>query len=206
MIATIPPIIKIGRVSSLNAVRDISTHKRREKQGVFGRILQKVFGIYGYMGMRNLTLKKSRTLISVISIALGGYMIMNTFTSMMGEIDNNITDIYYKYDINASPGISNDIDTFGIDKKYVENLKGMKEVESVNARFEGEANVELKNINASPGISNDIDTFGIDKKYVENLKGMKEVESVNARFEGEANVELKNGYSNKRALKYYLIK
>ena len=144
VIATIPPIIKIGRVSSLNAVRDISTHKRREKQGVFGRFLQKVFGIYGYMGMRNLTLKKSRTLISVISIALGGYMIMNTFTSMMGEIDNNITDIYYKYDINASPGISNDIDTFGIDKKYVENLKGMKEVESVNARFEGEANVELK--------------------------------------------------------------
>ncbi|MED9948121.1 MAG: ABC transporter permease, partial [Peptacetobacter hiranonis] len=144
VIATIPPIIKIGRVSSLNAVRDVSTYKRREKQGVFGRFLQKVFGIYGYMGMRNLTLKKSRTLISVISIALGGYMIMNTFTSMMGEIDNNITDIYYKYDIEATPGISNDIDTFGIDKKYVENLKGMKEVESVNARFEGEANVELK--------------------------------------------------------------
>lgn len=149
VIATIPPIIKIGRVSSLNAVRDISTHKRREKQGVFGRFLQKVFGIYGYMGMRNLTLKKSRTLISVISIALGGYMIMNTFTSMMGEIDNNITDIYYKYDIEATPGVSNDIDTFGIDKKYVESLNGMNEVESINARFDGEANVQLKKESAN---------------------------------------------------------
>ena len=69
------------------------------------------------MGVRNIWIKKTRTLISIFTITLCGYLIMYTFSSIEEEVNDKIRKIYYKYDIESSIGIGNDPETYKIPEK-----------------------------------------------------------------------------------------
>ena len=71
------------------------------KQSKIGKFVQDKFGIYRYMGVRNLWLKKTRTVISIFVITLCGYLIMYTFSSIHDKANDNIRKIYHKYDIES---------------------------------------------------------------------------------------------------------
>ncbi|TQQ84417.1 ABC transporter permease [Peptacetobacter hominis] len=139
IIATIPPIIKVGRVGCMDAITVSGSKSGRGKQSKIGSIVQNKIGIHRYMGIRNLWIKKTRTLVSILTIALCGYMIMYTFSSMQTEVDDKIRRIYYKYDIKVSQGIYNDVESFKISKNTIENIKDMDGVAGIYPNFDGEA-------------------------------------------------------------------
>ena len=158
-LATIVPVIKIGRVGCMESISNSSKHKNKAKQSKVGKFIQDKFGIYRYMGVRNLWLKKTRTLISILVITLCGYLIIYTFSSMQDEADDNIRKIYHRYDIESSMSIGNDSETYKIPENKIEKIKNMDAVKFANARFNGDATfIEDKNK------INDyyIEYFGID--------------------------------------------
>ena len=145
-LATIVPVIKIGRVGCMESISSSSKHKNKTKQSKIGKFIQDKFGIYRYMGVRNLWLKKTRTLISILTVTLCGYLIMYTFSDMENEVNDKIRRIYYKYDIESSMGIANDPETYKIPENKIEKIKNMDAVKCANARFNGDATfIEDKN-------------------------------------------------------------
>ena len=139
MLATIIPVIRIGRVGCMESITNSTTHINRGKQSKVGRFIQNKFGIYRYMGIRNLWLKKTRTLISILTITLCGYLIMYTFSSMVNEVNDKIRRIYHRYDIESSIGIASDPDTYKIPEKIIDNIKDMKGVKFVSSRYNGKS-------------------------------------------------------------------
>ena len=149
IIATIPPIIKVGRVGCMDAITVSGSKSGRGKQSKIGSIVQNKIGIHRYMGIRNLWIKKTRTFVSILTIALCGYMIMYTFSSMQEKVNDKIRRIYYPYDIKVSRGIYNDVESFKIPEKSVEDIKNMDGVDGVYPNFDGEATfvTDKSNIN-----------------------------------------------------------
>ena len=146
VLATIIPVIKIGRVGCMEAVSNSLKTKNKGKQSKVGNFIQNRLGIYRYMGVRNLWLKKTRTLVSILTISLCGYLIIYTFSSMQDEVDDKIRRIYYKYDMEFRPGISNDIDEFKISEDKIEKIKNMDGVKKASASFNADTTfIEEKN-------------------------------------------------------------
>ena len=146
VLATIIPVIKIGRVGCMEAVSNSLKTKNKGKQSKAGNFIQNRLGIYRYMGVRNLWLKKTRTLVSILTISLCGYLIIYTFSSMQDEVDDKIRRIYYKYDMEFRPGISNDIDEFKISEDKIEKIKNMDGVKKASASFNADTTfIEEKN-------------------------------------------------------------
>ena len=146
VLATIIPVIKIGRVGCIEAVTNSLKTKNKGKQSKVGNFIQNRLGIYRYMGVRNLWLKKTRTLVSILTISLCGYLIIYTFSSMQDEVDDKIRRIYYKYDMEFRPGISNDIDEFKISEDKIEKIKNMDGVKKASASFNADTTfIEEKN-------------------------------------------------------------
>ena len=146
VLATIIPVIKIGRVGCMEAVSNSLKTKNKGKQSKVGNFIQNRLGIYRYMGVRNLWLKKTRTLVSILTISLCGYLIIYTFSSMQDEVDDKIRRIYYKYDMEFRPGISNDIDEFKISEDKIEKIKNIDGVKKASASFNADTTfIEEKN-------------------------------------------------------------
>ena len=146
VLATIIPVIKIGRVGCMEAVSNSLKTKNKGKQSKVGNFIQNRLGIYRYMGVRNLWLKKTRTLVSILTISLCGYLIIYTFSSMQGEVDDKIRRIYYKYDMEFKPGISNDVEAFKISEDKIEKIKNMDGVKKTSASFNADTTfIEEKN-------------------------------------------------------------
>ena len=146
VLATIIPVIKIGRVGCIEAVSNSLKTKNKGKQSKVGNFIQNRLGIYRYMGVRNLWLKKTRTLVSILTISLCGYLIIYTFSSMQDEVDDKIRRIYYKYDMEFRPGISNDIDEFKISEDKIEKIKNIDGVKKASASFNADTTfIEEKN-------------------------------------------------------------
>ncbi|WP_300531705.1 ABC transporter permease [Peptacetobacter sp.] len=167
-LATIIPVIRIGRVGCMEAISNSTKHKKREKQSKIGKFIQDKFGIFRYMGIRNLWTKKTRTLVSILTITLCGYLIMYTFSSIEEEVNDKIRTIYYKYDVETSIGIANDPETYKIPDEKIEKIRNMDGVKVVNPSYNGTS------------------TFVADKKNVEKafidyygLEGDKKVECEN---------------------------
>ena len=203
-LATIVPVIKIGRVGCMESISNASKHKKKAKQSKIGKFIQNKFGIYRYMGVRNIWLKKTRTLISIFTITLCGYLIMYTFSSIEEEVNDKIRKIYYKYDIESSIGIGNDPETYKIPENKIEKIKNMPAVKFAKARFNGDATfIEDKNK------INDyyIEYFGIDGnekveyqnhlRFFENDDMKKVVEPYMLNNKTVKDIEQKtNGYIN----------
>ena len=149
VLATIVPVIKIGRVGCMEAISNATKHKKREKQSKIGKFIQDKFGIFRYMGIRNLWIKKTRTFVSILTITLCGYLIIYTFSGMQNEVNDKIRRIYYKNDITVCGGIANDEEIFKIDDNKIDKIKNMQGVKSVKSTYE------------------DTSTFVTDKKNIE---------------------------------------
>ena len=203
-LATIVPVIKIGRVGCIESISNSLKHKNKAKQSKIGKFIQDKFGIYRYMGVRNIWIKKTRTLISIFTITLCGYLIMYTFSSIEEEVNDKIRKIYYKYDIESSIGIGNDPETYKIPENKIEKIKNMPAVKFAKARFNGDATfIEDKNK------INDyyIEYFGIDGnekveyqnhlRFFENDDMKKVVEPYMLNNKTVKDIEQKtNGYIN----------
>ena len=168
ILATIVPVIKIGRVGCMEAISNSTKHKRREKQSKIGKFIQDKLGIFRYMGIRNLWIKKTRTLVSILTITLCGYLIMYTFSDMQDELNDKIRRIYYKNDITVCGGIANDEERFRIDDNKIDKIKNMDGVKGVKPTYDATT------------------TFVTDKKNIEKafidyygLEGDKKIESEN---------------------------
>ena len=146
VLATIIPVIKIGRVGCIEAVTNSLKTKNKGKQSKVGNFIQNRLGIYRYMGVRNLWLKKTRTLVSILTISLCGYLIIYTFSNMQGEVDDKIRRIYYKYDMEFKPGISNDVEAFKISDDKIEKIKSIDGIKKASASFNADTTfIEEKN-------------------------------------------------------------
>ena len=146
VLATIIPVIKIGRVGCIEAVTNSLKTKNKGKQSKVGNFIQNRLGIYRYMGVRNLWLKKTRTLVSILTISLCGYLIIYTFSSMQDEVDDKIRRIYYKYDMEFKPGISNDVEAFKISDDKIEKIKSIDGIKKTSASFNADTTfIEEKN-------------------------------------------------------------
>ena len=168
ILATIVPVIKIGRVGCMEAISNSTKHKRKEKQSKIGKFIQDKLGIFRYMGIRNLWIKKTRTLVSILTITLCGYLIMYTFSDMQNEVNDKIRRIYYKNDITVCGGIANDEERFRIDDNKIDKIKNMDGVKGVKPTYDATT------------------TFVTDKKNIEKafidyygLEGDKKIESEN---------------------------
>ena len=149
VLATIVPVIKIGKIGCMEAISNATKHKKREKQSKIGKLIQDKFGIFRYMGIRNLWIKKTRTFVSILTITLCGYLIIYTFSGMQNEVNDKIRRIYYKNDITVCGGIANDEEIFKIDDNKIDKIKNMQGVKSVKSTYE------------------DTSTFVTDKKNIE---------------------------------------
>ncbi|MEE0452429.1 ABC transporter permease [Peptacetobacter sp.] len=146
VLATIIPVIKIGRVGCIEAVTNSLKTKNKGKQSKVGNFIQNRLGIYRYMGVRNLWLKKTRTLVSILTISLCGYLIIYTFSNMQGEVNDKIRRIYYKYDMEFKPGISNDVEAFKISDDKIEKIKSIDGIKKTSASFNADTTfIEEKN-------------------------------------------------------------
>lgn len=132
-ISCIIPIFKIGNISPIEAAK--KTDKVKSYRGSYrlDKLLSKIFGFYGFMGLKNIGRNKSRALISMISIALGGYIFITTFSSMRGEVSNKIEDMQYRYDITMQFGAASDVDNLKYTDSDVNKIKSIDGVKSVNA-------------------------------------------------------------------------
>ena len=146
VLATIIPVIKIGRVGCIEAVTNSLKTKNKGKQSKVGNFIQNRLGIYRYMGVRNLWLKKTRTLVSILTISLCGYLIIYTFSNMQGEVNDKIRRIYYKYDMEFKPGISNEVEAFKISDDKIEKIKSIDGIKKTSASFNADTTfIEEKN-------------------------------------------------------------
>ena len=168
VLATIVPVIKIGRVGCMEAISNSTKHKKREKQSKIGKFIQDKLGIFRYMGIRNLWIKKTRTFVSILTITLCGYLIMYTFSDMQNEVNDKIKRIYYKHDITVCGEIANDEERFKIDDNKVDKIKNMDGVKDIKPTYDATT------------------TFLTDKKNIEKafieyygLEGDKKIETEN---------------------------
>jgi putative ABC transport system permease protein len=129
------PIIKIGNISIIESTKTTDKMKSRSKSYKLSKVLNKIFGFYGYMGIKNIGRNKTRAVISMLSIALGGYVYLTTFSSMQFEVNNKIENIYNKYDITMQfiPAISDldNLEYMDSDIDKIKNIYGVKSIESM---------------------------------------------------------------------------
>ncbi|MFR3567580.1 MAG: ABC transporter permease [Paraclostridium sordellii] len=129
------PIIKVSNISIIESTKTTDKMKKHRKFYKLSKTLNNIFGFYGYMGIKNIGRNKTRAVISILSIALGGYVYLTTFSSMQFEVNNKIEDIYNKYDITMQfiPSTSDmdNLEYIGSDIDKIKNIYGVKNVESM---------------------------------------------------------------------------
>ncbi len=131
LISCIIPIFKVGNISSIEATKKSDKFKGCIKSYRLEKFLRKIFGFYGFMGLKNIGRNKSRAFISMISIALGGYVFLTTFSSMQDEVNNKIENMQKKYDITIQFGVNSDIENAKYLESDVNKLKNIDGVKSV---------------------------------------------------------------------------
>lgn len=132
-ISCIIPIFKIGNISPITAIKKTEKIKNYTNSYRVDKTLNKIFGFYGFMGLKNIGRNKIRSLISLISIALGGYIFITTFSSMQEEVDKKIEDMQNRYDIVMQfNGVGTDIDNLKYTDSDVDKIKNIAGVKSIN--------------------------------------------------------------------------
>ncbi|MGL5754700.1 MAG: ABC transporter permease [Paraclostridium sp.] len=130
-VSCIIPIFKVGNISSIEATKKSDKFKGHRASYGLNKLLSKIFGFYGFMGLKNIGRNKSRALISMISIALGGYVFLTTFSSMQNDVNDKIADMQKRYDITIQFGANSDIDNTKYLDSDVSKLKDIDGVKSV---------------------------------------------------------------------------
>ncbi|MEG1409956.1 MAG: FtsX-like permease family protein [Terrisporobacter sp.] len=174
------PIYKVGKISSIEATKQSDRFKSSGKSFGLSKFFNKMFGFYGFMGLKNIGRNKSRAFISIISIALGGYIFLTTFSSMQNEVDNKIANMQKRYDITIGFGANCDLDVV----KYTHNdVNKLKNIDGVK---------DITPVQISKGLF-DFKNYEVNKDF-KSLSGIKEKD----KMEYEMDLKLyENDYIDK---------
>lgn len=144
LIASIIPIWMSARISPIESIRKNDKSNGKATSGVGDKLLFKIFGFTGAMGFKNISRNKIRTIISIISIALGGYLFIHTF-------DTSIVDAAYKYnefqgqissyDLTLGYDVNSDRVNVGYTKEDIKDIKKISGVKTVNYKQDFEVNI-----------------------------------------------------------------
>lgn len=191
-VSCIIPILKIGKISPIEST--INTDKIKNYKDVFGldKFLSRIFGFYGFMGIKNIGRNKARAIISMLSIALGGYVFITTFSSMQEEVDGKIEDMQNRYNIimqfgvNSDPQISKYTDSDVANIEKINGIKSINKMQITNGMFSFKNNDINKEFTTYNGVKEkDVmeDKLGLkfyDDDYIdETLKGFVEEGDLN---------------------------
>lgn len=144
LIASIIPIWISGRISPIESIRKNDKSNGKLTSGVGNKFLFKIFGFTGAMGFKNIFRNKIRTIISIMSIALSGYLFICTFETGIGDdIDryNEYQGIISAYDLNIGHDANTDHVNVGYTKEDIEDIKKLSGVKDVNYKQDFEINI-----------------------------------------------------------------
>lgn len=164
LVSCIIPIIKVGKISGIEATKSSEKFKGHIGSYKISKLFNKIFGFYGFMGLRNIGRNKGRAFISMLSIALGGYVFLTTFTSMENEISEKIKDMHERYDISIEFGPNTDTEVANYSERDIKKIKNIDGVKSVNT------------IQADKGLF-DFENYTVDKGF-KMLSGIKDKEQM----------------------------
>lgn len=211
VISCIIPTWKIGNISPIEATKQTYNIKKSRESYRLNKISSKIFGFYGLMGLKNIGRNKGRAVISMISIALGGYVFITTFSGMRGEVSNKIEDIYNKYDITMEfVGEISDVENLKYTENDVSKIKNIDGVKSINkiqvesSIFEFKKNEINKEFTKHNGIQeNNTMEYEMNLKFYEN----DYINEILKNFVQDGNLndigKMTNGYPNVAVYNYY---
>ncbi|MGL5711386.1 MAG: FtsX-like permease family protein [Paraclostridium sp.] len=217
------PIFKIGNISPIEAINNTEKVRSYSKGHRLNKVLNKVFGFYGFMGLKNIGRSKFRSIISLISIALGGYIFITTFSSMQKEANDKIEDMQNRYDVvmqfNGAISEIENLKYTNSDVNKIKDIEGVKSVNTINvvsgffdfkkdeineefAKYNGIENTEHKmdlKIYGNDYINRDLKDF-IEEGNIDDLgketDGYPNVAVYNYFYESEKDFTLKNVFKD----------
>ncbi|MEG1132125.1 MAG: FtsX-like permease family protein [Romboutsia sp.] len=211
VISCIIPTWKIGNISPIEATNKTDKIKKYRESYRLNKLLSKIFGFYGSMGLKNIGRNKSRAIISMISIALGGYVFITTFSSMRGEVSSKIEDIYNKYDITMEfVGEISDVDNLKYidnDVNKIQNIDGVKSINKIQVEssiFEFKKNEINEEFTKHNGIKeNDTMEYEMNLKFYENDYINETLKNFVQDGDLDKIGKMTNGYPNVAVYNYY---
>lgn len=88
-IASIFTIYKCGKISPIEAIRSTNSSKSIKKDKFYHKLIRKVFGLTGYMAYKNIWRYKTRTILSILSISMVGYLFITNIVAF-NQYDGNV--------------------------------------------------------------------------------------------------------------------
>lgn len=170
VLSSIIPIWISGRISPLEALRKADRSNKKQKNGIQYKVIRKLFGLNGAMAYKNIWRNKFRTIVSIVSISLGGILFITTMASSNSNWINNTNINISKmenYDFKLSYGVNIDSNMVGYssdDIKKISGINGVKNIETkleINGFLKSDSNTLDKSFKKYNGIDN-------SKKTVEN--------------------------------------
>lgn len=204
------PIYKVGKISVIESSKQSERFKSYGGSFGLGKFFSKIFGFYGFMGLKNIVRNKSRAFISIISIALGGYIFLNTFSSMQNEVSDKIAEMHERYDITIGFGPNSDLDVVKYTENDVNKLKTLNGVKTINAVQVAKGFFDYKNYDVNKNFTNIGESQEKDKmEYEMDLKlyGNDYINSTLINFAQEGNIndlgKVTNNYANVAVYNYF---
>ncbi|MEG2786354.1 MAG: FtsX-like permease family protein [Romboutsia sp.] len=87
-IASIFTIYKCGKISPIEAIRSTNSSKSIKKDRFYHKLIRKVFGITGYMAYKNIWRYKTRTILSILSISMTGFLFITNMVAFNQHAKN----------------------------------------------------------------------------------------------------------------------
>lgn len=204
------PIYKVGKISVIESTKQSDKFKSYGGSFGLGKLFSKIFGFYGFMGLKNIGRNKSRAFISIISIALGGYVFLTTFSSMQNEVNDKIADMQKRYDITIGFGPNSDLDVVKYSDNDVNKLKNINGVKNINAVQVANGFFDYKNYEVNKNFTNISETQEKDKMEYEMDLKLYENDYINStlkNFVQEGNIndlgKVTNNYANVAVYNYF---
>ncbi|MDK2562916.1 FtsX-like permease family protein [Romboutsia sedimentorum] len=160
ILASIVPIYKSGKISPIEAIRKTDKNTKRRKNRFYHKMIRKIFGISGEMAYKNVWRNKTRTILSILAISLGGALYidkMSVYNSPSDNIDSTALSIMSmgNSDINLSHNSMNTENLLvGYEQKYIDEISKIKNVKNVSLSMDTYGFLETNALN-------------LDKKYID---------------------------------------
>ncbi|WP_250675593.1 FtsX-like permease family protein [Paraclostridium ghonii] len=88
-IASIFTIYNCGKISPIEAIRSTRSLKSIKKDRFYHKLIRKVFGLTGYMEYKNIWRYKTRTILSILSISITGFLFITNMVAFK-QYDKNV--------------------------------------------------------------------------------------------------------------------
>lgn len=212
LIASVIPIWISGKISPIESIRKTDKLKGQIVPNVGNKLLFKTFGFTFTMGVKNIFRNKIRTVISIVSIALGGYLFIKTFDTSMVDAANEYSVFngqISSYDLTIGSDANTDKVNVGYTKGDIEEIKKISGVKTVNYKQDFVVNIvsdsnkmnkEYLKYNAlkeSGTIVNDANLklfTDIDIKGLEDFISDGSIDNLYKEIDGYPNVAVSNYY------------